>query len=337
MLRCLQLAEKGLGNVAPNPMVGAVVVHQNKIIGEGFHEMYGGPHAEVNAINAVTDQSLLASSTLYVSLEPCNHLGKTPPCCDLILKHRIPTVIICNSDPNPQVNSSGINRLKEAGIKVETGILEEKGAFLNRRFFTYHQKKRPYIILKWAQTKDGFIDRIRSDKDAKVNWISTKDSIQLKHQWRTEEQAILIGKNTAINDNPQLTSRLYKGKNPLRILIDNNLNVSLDHQIFNKEATTLVFNSIKEEKKETIHFHLIHDFSLPALLSYLHSISIQSVIVEGGAQTLQGFIDEGLWDEARVFTSEMIWKEGLPAPRLKAEFATISTATGDELKTYFHK
>lgn len=339
MKRCLELASAGFGKVSPNPMVGAVVVHQGKIIGEGYHTSFGNPHAEVEAIRSVNDKNLLSSSTLYVNLEPCNHFGKTPPCTDLILENKIPEVVICNLDPNPLVAGKGIARLKENGVKIITGILVNEGAFLNRRFFTFHSKKRPYIILKWAQTEDGFIDQIRTDSNAKINPISSEMSHYLSHQWRSVEDAILVGKNTVIKDNPQLTTRLIKGKNPIRIILDRNLSASNESKIYSNESKTIILNSIREEKKEHLYFHKMDKdhFSPDKISAFLYSQNIQSVIIEGGAITLQKFIDEDHWDEARVFTAPLHFKEGIKAPELKTEVSEKSIINGDKLNIYYKK
>jgi len=322
MSRCLELSEKGLGTVAPNPLVGCVIVHENKIIGEGYHQCFGGPHAEVNAINSIKDKKLLENSTLYVTLEPCSHFGKTPPCADLIIRNKIPRVVIASSDPNPLVSGKGVEKLKAAGIIVETGISEKEYEWINRRFFTFFHKQRPYIILKWAQTKDGFIDIDRTDESPKITWITNEASRILVHKWRTEEQAILIGTKTAMNDNPTLTSRFWKGKNPLRVVLDRNLTLSKNLNVFNKEASTLVFTSSQKfSNSEHINFSLI-DFGknlIPDILHELYSRKIQSVIVEGGAKTLKSFIDADLWDEVRVFTGDITFKKGIKAPEISGK------------------
>lgn len=339
MKRCLELAAAGLGKVSPNPIVGAVIVHNEKIIGEGFHSGYGNPHAEVEAIKSVSDKSLLSSSTLFVNLEPCNHFGKTPPCTDLILENKIPEVVICNLDPNPLVAGKGIARLKESGVKVTVGILENEGLFLNRRFFTFHSKKRPYIILKWAQTEDGFIDKLRTNSESKINLISSEMSHYLSHQWRSVEDAILVGKNTVIKDNPQLTARLVKGKNPIRILLDKNLEVAEDAKIFNEDSKTIVLNSVKEIKNNHLQFIKIDSsiFSPEEISKILYSENIQSVIIEGGTLTLQKFIDSNYWDETRIFTAPIHWKEGIKSPEFKAESSEKSIINGDKLNIYYKK
>ena len=318
MNRCLELAALGARNVAPNPMVGCVIVHNDKIIGEGHHEKYGEAHAEVNAIQSVKDKSLLIESTLYVSLEPCAHQGKTPPCADLIIKHQLKRVVICNTDPFSEVNGKGIKRLEQAGIEVHIGILESDGKWLNRRFFTFHEKKRPFIILKWAQTIDGFIDRDRSPDDQEPPLkITTNESNKLVHKWRTEEAAILVGKNTALLDDPRLTARHWSGKNPLRLVIDPQLQLPSTLRMFNDEYDTWVYNARKAYCEKNICFEKIND---PAefpheIVNHLYSSHIQSVIIEGGKNTLERFFDAGLWDEARIFTNPMRIGKGIHAPQ----------------------
>lgn len=335
MNRCLELSEKGLGNVAPNPLVGCVIVHENKIIGEGYHQYFGGPHAEVNAINSVQDKKLLEKSTLYVTLEPCSHFGKTPPCADLIIKHKIPHVVIASSDPNPLVSGNGIEKLKNAGIHFETGILKKEHEWINRRFLTFFLKQRPYIILKWAQTKDGFIDIERKNNVANITWITNEASRTLVHKWRTQEQAILIGTRTAISDNPTLTSRSWKGKNPLRIVLDRNLVLSKQLNVFNHDAETLVFTSLQNfTNSEHIQYSNI-DFGenfFPDILKELYNRKIQSILIEGGANTLQSFIDAGLWDEARIFTGNISFEAGIKAPEINGEILSLQSIGNSSLK-----
>jgi diaminohydroxyphosphoribosylaminopyrimidine deaminase/5-amino-6-(5-phosphoribosylamino)uracil reductase len=251
MKRCLDLAMQGCGSVAPNPMVGAVLVYSNKIIGEGYHQQYGGPHAEVNCINSVLaeNKKFIPNSTLYVSLEPCNHHGKTPPCSDLIIQHKIPELVIGCKDPFELVNGTGIEKLKKAGVNIHPFLLEKEAVELNKRFFHFHQKKRPYIILKWAQTDDGFI---ALPKGIPLK-ISNEITDQLVHRWRSEEAAIIVGTNTAINDNPSLTNRLWGGANPIRIIIDKNLKVPTDHKIYDQSSVTYIFNEIEEKNLSLIH------------------------------------------------------------------------------------
>jgi len=318
MSRCIQLAGMGAGNVAPNPMVGAVLVYEDRIIGEGYHKKYGEAHAEVNCINSVEekDKSLIEKSTIYVSLEPCSHYGKTPPCADLIIKNNIPKVIIGTKDIYKEVAGAGIEKLKNAGIEVVTGVLENECIDLNKRFFTFHQKQRPYIILKWAQSANG---KIGSNNGERI-FISNDYSNLLVHKWRSEETAILVGTNTALKDNPSLTTRLWKGKNPVRIVIDKNLKLPHELKIFSKAANTIIFNSLKNTIEETVEYIKLENKNfLEEMLSALYKLNIQSVLVEGGAKTLQSFIDAGLWDETRVITNEeMIIESGIDAPEIKS-------------------
>jgi diaminohydroxyphosphoribosylaminopyrimidine deaminase/5-amino-6-(5-phosphoribosylamino)uracil reductase len=328
MRRCLQLAEFGLGNVAPNPMVGAVVVHNGRIIGEGYHRKYGEAHAEVNAINAVEDKSLLKESTLYVSLEPCSHFGKTPPCCDLIIEHQIPRVVVAMVDPFEKVAGNGIRRLKENGVDVAVGVLEDEAKWLNRRFITFHTEKRPYVILKWAQTLDGFIDIEREEGDpVQPTWITNNACRTLVHRWRSEENGILVGNNTIIKDNPQLNVRLWTGNHPTRILIDRTLVSPSNSAIFDGTQPTIVFigkNSGSSTRKELIE-HIPNldivaiDFAKDAeiqIFEYVIQKNIQSIIVEGGSRTIQGFINLGVWDEARIFYGPKLFFKGVKAPSI---------------------
>ena len=332
MHRALELARLGLGNVSPNPMVGCVIVYENKIIGEGFHQEYGGPHAEVNAINAVNDKNLLSQSTVYVSLEPCAHYGKTPPCANLLAEHKVNKVIISNVDPNPLVAGQGIEILRKAEIEVETGMLEDEGKDLNKRFFTSFIKKRPFIILKWAETADGYI--ARPDFDSK--WISNEFSRKLVHKWRAEEDAILVGKNTTIYDNPSLNVRDWEGKDPVRIVIDHQLQLDQKLTLFNQKIPTICYNHIKNEDLTNLAFvKLNKENFLQEMLSDLYQRNIQSLIIEGGAFTINSFIEAGLWDEARVFQSKTCFGNGIKAPQLKnAEFDGTEEIMGDTL-TYF--
>ncbi len=334
MQRALQLAWNGLGQVSPNPMVGCVVALDGKIIGEGYHQKYGGPHAEVNAINSVTDKSKLRQATVYVTLEPCSHQGKTPPCADLLITHQVKRVVVAAGDPNPLVNGRGIEKLRNAGINVDTGIYEAEAMKQNARFNTFFQKNRPYIILKWAQTRDGFI--ARSDFSSK--WISNSSSRQLVHKWRTEEDAILIGKNTAIYDNPKLTSRDWKGKDPLRVVLDRKKMLEKNLNLFTDEKPTLVYTlQSPEALKQTEWIRLAENHFLEDLLSDLHKRKIQSLIVEGGSATLQAFIDKGLWDEARVFIGSNTFKEGISAPKLNISSGTETKILEDRLKFYYNE
>ena len=331
MSRCIQIATNGLGTTYPNPFVGSVIVHNNKIIGEGFTSEYGGPHAEVNAINSVKNPELLKESTLYVTLEPCSHHGKTPPCADLIIKKEIPRVVIGTLDPFSKVNGQGYLRLLKNGVDVTLNILENECLELNKRFLTFHQKKRPYIILKWAQTEDGYMGR-----DDIQKWITNQYSKQLVHKWRTEEEAILVGKNTALIDNPQLNSRLWNGKNPLRIAIDKNLAIPRSFHLFDQSQPTVIFNSLEDFEEENLILKKI-DFSekiVPQVIDYLHQKNIQSLIIEGGSDTIQYFIETNLWDEARILSSDTIWNEGILAPRLKGTRIGKYRFLNDELNIF---
>lgn len=332
MQRCLQLALKGLGNVSPNPMVGCVIVHDENIIGEGYHQKYGEAHAEVNAINAVEEKSLLKSSTLYVSLEPCNHFGKTPPCADLILKYEIPNVVIGIQDPFEKVNGSGIKKLMAAGVNVTSGVLEKECRELNKRFFTFHLEKRPYIILKWAQSKDGFIGK----KNQSVR-ISNELTRVINDTWRTQEDAVLIGGETARTDNPHLTVRSIEGRNPKRIIISNSGELPSNLNLFDGNATTLVFttNNFKFSNCETV---VTPDKNnLDFLLSDLHRRNIQSLIIEGGSSVLNQFIQEEKWDEIRIFDSEDMLEDGILAPTISSATSTLEHIDNNQLKIIYRR
>jgi len=334
MNRAMELARLGFGNVSPNPMVGCVIVYNNKIIGEGFHQQYGGPHAEVNAINSIKDKSQLPESAVYVSLEPCSHYGKTPPCTDLLVKHKVKKVYISNIDPNPLVVGKGIDILRNAGIEVEKGVLEEEGMDLNKRYFTSISQNRPYIILKWAETADGFIARKNFDS----KWISNEYSRKLAHKWRAEEDAILVGKNTAKYDNPTLNVRDWEGKNPLRIVIDYELQLDQKLNLFNRQIPTICYNLKKDNETDNLAYVILKKASFfHELLTDLNNRNIQSLIIEGGAATLSTFIEAGLWDEARVFQSTTCFGNGVKAPQiLNAEFDGKEDIMGDTL-IYFKK
>jgi diaminohydroxyphosphoribosylaminopyrimidine deaminase/5-amino-6-(5-phosphoribosylamino)uracil reductase len=322
--RCLQIAKNGLGTTRPNPMVGAVIVCHGKIIGEGFTSSYGGHHAEVNAIHSVKDRSLLKKSTLYVTLEPCSHFGKTPPCSDLIIEHKIPEVVIGCVDDNPEVAGKGIAKLKASGCKVSVGILEEACKAHHKRFFTFYNKKRPYIILKWAETNDGFVAP-KSKSEQKPIWITNAYSRQLVHKWRAEEHAILVGTRTAFEDNPSLTVRDWTGENPIRVVIDKSSRLTLDFNILNNDAKTIRITKDEMNFNEPIAFQICN---------LLYKSAINSIIIEGGTKTLQTFIDEGLWDEARVFTGNSYFKTGVKAPKLRGTLITESKILNDTLKIY---
>ncbi|APY07457.1 riboflavin biosynthesis protein RibD [Winogradskyella sp. J14-2] len=324
--RCLQIAKNGLGTTRPNPMVGAVIVHNDSIIGEGFTSAYGGPHAEVNAVNSVKNKSMLKDSTMYVLLEPCSHFGKTPPCSDLIIHHNIPNVVIGCIDDNLEVAGKGIAKLKAHGCNVIVGVLEAECKAHLKRFFAYHNKKRPYIILKWAETEDGFMAPETKDEQKPV-WITNTYSRQLVHKWRAEEQAILVGTNTVMEDNPSLTVRDYAGENPIRIVIDKTNKLDESYKIFDSSAKT-----IRLTKTEL-------NFDKPLALqicNYLHQHNINSVIIEGGAKTLQTFIDENLWDEARIFIGKTEFKSGTKAPQLNGKLISEKKLKEDQFKFYIN-
>lgn len=313
MRRCFSLARKGMGRVSPNPMVGCVIVKDGKIIGEGYHRKHGEAHAEVNAIESVKNKELLKGSTLLVNLEPCSHYGKTPPCAERIVKEEIAEVIICNIDPNPLVSGRGINILKNAGINVECGILQEEGYDLNARFFTFHTKKRPYIILKWAQTSDGFID---GNFSMPIR-ISNDISKTCVHKLRAEEDAIMVGKNTALKDDPKLGCRRYEGKAPLRIAIDRNLEIPTYYNFYDNAQPTAIFNAHKDDGVR-IKIDFNEDI-IPQILDWLYENKIQSLIVEGGKFTLEQFIERGLFDAIQVEIGSTPCYSGVPAPTFSTE------------------
>lgn len=329
MKRAFQLAQLGKFTVAPNPRVGAVIVHENKIIGEGFHQAYGQPHAEVNAVNSVKDKRLLSEATIYVSLEPCAHFGKTPPCARLLEKHQFKRVVIANQDPFEQVDGNGISILKNAGIKVESSVLDKEGQFINRRFFTFHQKKRPYLILKWAESKDGFI----YNEQLEDNWITHPISKQLVHLWRAEEDAILVGKNTVMADNPSLTVREVVGKNPCRIIIDEQLQLDQTATVFQGDTPTLVLNEKEEIQKGNVQFIRVktRDQLAQVVCNIGYQKRLQSVIIEGGKQTLEQFIQAGLWDEARIFKGDRLFEKGIQAPYIEGKLAYQTDIESDKL------
>lgn len=338
MHRCLQLAETAAGHTAPNPMVGAVLVHNNTIIGQGYHKQYGGPHAEVNCINSVSEENrhLIPHSTIYVSLEPCAHHGKTPPCADLIIHHKIPKVVVGCRDPFKQVDGKGIEKLQRAGIDVTVGVLEQECKLLNKRFFTFHTKHRPYILLKWAQTGDHKIASLSAGRLLITNEVTNK----LVHKWRSEEAAILVGTNTALADNPSLTNRLWHGKNPVRLVVDMQLRLPQHLHIFDGTVKTTVFNTVKHEDDDGVSYYQVtKDVSLvQQIKNACYQNNIQSVMVEGGARLLQSFINEGCWDEARVITNEELFiGEGLAAPNLlDAKFTRQEKILTDSIHYFYH-
>lgn len=327
MQRCLDLAQLGAGAVSPNPMVGAVLVYQGLIIGEGYHRSFGGPHAEVNCLLSVAEdrKELILLSTLYVSLEPCSHFGKTPPCSDLIIENKIPRVVIGSSDPNPEVNGKGILKLKQAGIQVITGVLEKESAGLNKRFICFHTKKRPYIILKWAQSADG---KMAAANDKRL-LISNELTNRLVHKWRSEVDAIMIGTNTALKDQPSLTTRLWPRKNPLRVVLDLNNRIPREGKLFDDSAMTLVIDERMKSNDGKA--------DLPEVMRFLAGRKIQSVLVEGGPRLLNAFIETGLWDEARVITNEGLRVgDGLDSPKLlNADFSDSMTIGSDRIDIYY--
>ncbi len=337
MHRCLQLAQLGSGLTAPNPLVGAVLVYEGQVIGEGYHQQFGGPHAEPNCIDSVKEKNkaLIPSSTLYVSLEPCSHFGKTPPCADLIIRHKIPRVVIGCRDPFTEVNGKGIEKLLSTGVQVTVGILEKECRQLNKRFFTFHTKHQPFIILKWAQTANRKIAAGNSDRLL----ISNEYSNRIVHKWRSEEAAILVGTNTALQDDPLLTNRYWKGPSPIRLVLDRNLRLPSSLQLFHLYPT-VVFNNTRNEQKGTVHYYqLPDDGSVPQqLLKAIYALNIQSVLIEGGPTLLQSFIDEGLWNEARIITNRKLEiTNGLPSPELSAALLTEEISLfSDNLSFYTH-
>lgn len=312
MHRALELAQLGQGRVSPNPMVGCVIVHNERIIGEGWHQKYGDWHAEVNAIRAVVDELLLPESTVYVTLEPCAHFGKTPPCADLLVDKKVKRVVVAAADTNPLVGGKGIARLRAAGIAVTTGVLEKEARWQNRRFFTFMEKQRPYVILKWAQTADGFIAR----PDFNSRWISGELARRLVHKWRGEEAAIMVGTNTAHYDNPHLNVRNWSGDDPIRIVIDRNLRLSPSLHLFDQTQVTLCYNLLKDESSDYVQYIKCQnpETLIPEIMADLYRRKVQTVFVEGGSVLLQECIDQQVWDELRIFTSEKTFGKGIYAP-----------------------
>jgi len=339
MRRCFELARLGLGMTKANPLVGAVIVQGDRIIGEGYHHEFGGPHAEVNAIRSVKDPSLLPDSTLYCNLEPCSHHGKTPPCTMLIRQKGLKRVVISNSDPFPSVNGKGIEHMQEAGIEVEVGCLEEEGKHLNRRFLHYVNYRRPFVILKWAQTADGFIDLEREPGDQEgPRWISNDVSRTLVHKWRSEESAIMVGTNTILSDNPQLNVRRWSGENPVRITLDRNGRLPNSAHIFDGSQETIVFTGIQRTYSGNIQpVHADASYEMVDVMEELFDRQIVSVLVEGGAELHKTFIESGLWDEARVFTAPMLFSQGVRAPEFNEKADETVTIGGTELNIYRNK
>jgi diaminohydroxyphosphoribosylaminopyrimidine deaminase/5-amino-6-(5-phosphoribosylamino)uracil reductase len=338
MQRCIQLARLGAGNVAPNPLVGALLVYEDRIIGEGYHQQYGGAHAEVNCIRSVTAENkyLVEKSTLYCSLEPCSHFGKTPPCADLIIQNNIPLVVIGCRDSFQQVAGKGIQKLKAAGIEVITPVLEKEALDLNKRFFTFHRQKRPFIILKWAQTANGFIG---NSGNARL-LISNEFTNRQVHKWRSEEAGVLVGTNTALQDDPALTNRFWQGNNPVRLLVDKTLRLPKTLHLFDGSAQTIVFNTIQQlEADHLLYYKIEKEQGLVAqMMEALYQLNIQSVLVEGGFKLLQSFIDENYWDEARVITNTGLEiRDGIKAPLIKhAELAVTEQIFTDTIQYYNH-
>jgi len=322
--RCIEIAKNGLGSTRPNPMVGSVIVHNHKIIGEGYTSKHGGNHAEVNAINSVKNKNLLKESTLYVTLEPCSHFGKTPPCSDLIIKHQIAHVVIGCIDDNEKVSGKGVKKLEDAGCNVIVGVLEKECKIHHKRFFTFHNKKRPYIILKWAETADGFMAP-KTKNEKKPVWVTNEFSRQLVHKWRNEEHAILVGTYTVLEDNPSLTARNWVGENPIRVVIDKEEKLSKEFSIFNDEAKTIIITNKMVDFSKDVAKQICH---------ILFENEINSVIIEGGAKTLQTFINENLWDEARVFKGHTIFKTGIKAPLFSGLLTSKEKILMDSLKIY---
>lgn len=333
--RCIELAQNGFGTTYPNPMVGSVIVYEGKIIGEGWHKKAGEPHAEVNAVRSVKDKSLLKKATIYVSLEPCSHFGKTPPCCDLIIEHKIPNVVVGTVDPNEKVTGKGIKKIIESGADVIVGVLENECYELNKRFFTFHNKKRPYIILKWAETEDGFLaPEKQTNQERQPVWITNQYSRQLVHKWRSEEQAILVGTQTVIDDNPKLNIRDWSGNNPVRVILDQNNRILKDSFVFDNSVKTIVFTKSETNlSAENTTFEVINfnQNIIPQILAVLHQNQIQSIIIEGGSKTLQAFIDQHIWDEARIFKGKTTFNNGIKAPVIQKKNTTKTYIQNDEL------
>ncbi|MER2997331.1 bifunctional diaminohydroxyphosphoribosylaminopyrimidine deaminase/5-amino-6-(5-phosphoribosylamino)uracil reductase RibD [Pontibacter populi] len=334
MRRALELAKLGSGYTAPNPMVGCVIVHNGQIIGEGWHRNYGGPHAEVNAIASVQDISLLPLSTVYVTLEPCSHFGKTPPCADLLIKSGVRDVVICNLDPNPVVAGRGVQKLLDAGIKVETGLLEHEGLEVNKRFFTSHRLKRPYITLKWAETADGFV----AGPACEQLQISVALAKRFVHKLRAEEQAIMIGTRTALHDNPNLNTRHWTGPDPTRIVIDRQLTLSKTINLFNGSQPTIVYNYKKQEEQENLYFAQLQEDEplLPQIMADLYKRNIISVLVEGGTYLLESLLKENLWDEAFILKSTFqTIGDGIKAPTMVYGTLTKQQTLGSDMLLHY--
>lgn len=339
MFRCLQLASYGNGHVAPNPLVGAVIVHNDKIIGEGFHKRYGDLHAEPHAINSVKDESLLKESTLFVNLEPCAHYGKTPPCVNIIIQKGIPKVVIGTVDPNPKVSGKGIEILRNAGVEVECGVLEKECFELNKRFFVWQRERRPFVLLKWAQTQDGFIDIRRENKNTPPLRISHQISKNITHKTRSENQSIMVSTNTVVLDNPSLTVRYWAGKNPVRIILDRTGRIPSDYIVYDQLTKTIVFTEHPREDIDNIQYIYL-DFSknmLENMLKHIASIGINSILVEGGAMLLNNLIKSNLWDEAQVEVSNQVIFNGVPAPFINSLPESAQTILNHQYFKYINK
>ncbi len=336
MSRCIELAKKGLGSTYPNPLVGSVVVHNGSIIGEGWHYKAGEPHAEVNAIRNATNSRLLSDAIIYVSLEPCSHFGKTPPCVDLIISEGIKKVVIGSTDPNPKVSGRGIAKLKKAGCDVITGVLEDECIALNKRFFTFQNKRRPYIILKWAQSEDGLLAPAHRDEKKAPVWITNEFSRQFVHKMRTEEAAILVGTNTVIDDNPSLMARFWEGTSPHRIILDRTHRIPENAAVKDGSVPTMVISEANEKDARNLNYESI-DFSSPIakqICDLLYKYELQSLIVEGGSRTLRTFIEENLWDEAYIFQGPVKFNQGVKAPELSGTLISEKTIKEDLVKQY---
>lgn len=335
MNRAMELALSGRGAVSPNPMVGCVITYQDHIIGEGYHTRFGEPHAEVNAINAVKNKELLKEATLYVNLEPCSHFGKTPPCADYIIKNQLKKVVVANLDTNPLVAGKGLQKIRNADIEVQVGLMEREGKNLNKRFFTFMQQMRPFVILKWAETADGFTARKNYDS----KWISNTLSRKLVHKWRSEEDAVMVGTNTAFYDNPQLNVRSWSGRNPVRIVIDKHLrlinNDKQTYHLFDQSQPTICYNLVKDEFSPNLEFIKLKEGSfLPQMFENLYAKRVQSILVEGGSTLMNTLLENDLWDEIRVFRTTMCFGEGIKAPQIRGRLFDRENLQGDELWVY---
>jgi len=337
MKRCIELARNGSGTTAPNPMVGSVIVHKGLIIGEGYHRQCGESHAEVNAIKSVKNPSLLKESTIYVNLEPCSHYGKTPPCSDFIVENQIPRVVVGQVDINPRVSGRGIRRMEQGGCQVRVGVLEGECLELNKRFIKFHEQKRPYVILKWAQSYDGFIDIERNDSTPPgPAWINDELDLTLVHKWRTEEQSIMVGTTTALNDNPKLNARHWLGNSPLRLVLDRHLRLPADMSLFDGSLPTIVFTAHEKASKPNLFYEQI-DFDtdiFPQMMEVLYRKNIQSLIVEGGTTLLTTFLEQGLWDEIRLFVGHKHFHKGLKAPIFNGHLLSEDMLSSSTLYVY---